>query len=708
MKKTLVALLAVFVFASQSHAQVSFRSTRVSSSPNGNLVIKPATEFGGEPFAKVWYAKNVNMGQFMGYMQQAGKDLGIKQNGLFMMAGPMLSRAVPMNQSGHDEMKGVLWYLVTKPESSFASVSFQKVADEKEFHKIVLQQSQRYGDMAKLTGGDDKYAVRVSFKNVSFSSVGTDPSKLSKGEKGTGVRLGVAISISSDGSSPNIKEISPDAMKQMQIDIPDQVTYYRFYDGVMYTSSAPALNEAKLPKLGDVKISRENSQQDIFADVDFTKIPKDLKETAWNTFRTQAGTYLQKYDNEADEEYSIRRAFGEGRMDLVKAAIFDIDHAKFAFRAASGDEPIQASLRIEARKGSELAGQLKDLNDQKGRLASLNNEQSPLLVSSTFTIPEWARKSLRSSFDAAKLKLSQSILDPSLQKSLADVFEPLQESIKDAKGDAAVALQGTMTDGIALVGAVRVNDAPRVADGLENLMAFRATVDATRGFDISTLSGITGLTNDAAATSSLKVISLSENAVRLPLGPEGTTIPVTLHITTVGTYVWFAIGNQDAKKHLQNSIQENINVPAGRRAAQPLLVRFELNKWLGADDADDDSTTFNRLPELALQQFERIMQGVLASAIRIGPKKKAAGKFTSYAAKALETGNGELELGVTSSDTHLNVDLTVDKGVAHIVMAQVIEAQNRMFSGMNFSIQQSTSKDGAKTIRLGPTPKLAK
>ncbi len=272
----------------------------------------------GRIVGKVWHTR-VNFSDSFKYMQQLREELEIESGPMIMMM-PGRVRMGPGGLSSPDdgrkiELKGTLFFLQTVPEPSLNNpISFELIGDQDEFRKYVQEQQSMFGPSAELIGGEDRYEVRV--KLGQFTSVQPAPNKDDggDGESTTEVRQTISIAISAGPSSGD----GPPANIKMPTSIS---TYYRFSDGIMYSSQSKALFTIDLPSRESMKLSTEEEASDMYADFDFREIPQELKTAFWNTVEASAATWLQRFDNEAIGDYSLRRSIGEGRLSLMKAAL---------------------------------------------------------------------------------------------------------------------------------------------------------------------------------------------------------------------------------------------------------------------------------------------------------------------------------------------------------------------------------------------------
>jgi hypothetical protein len=428
---------------------------------------KEEKEFDGRSIGRVWYSR-INAGQFFGYMEQVRKDLEIERSGIMMFTSPVsVGAAKLLAKPQGDEVKGMLLYLVTSPKAGFQQISFRNIKDESAFRQYVLQQKRRFGDSAELNGKGNKYSVTVKFGIVHS----TIPDRDETADQGETKKKTVVFSV---GVSTRVGVGASNPMPRMPTEM---TTYYRYSDGVIYEGQFEKLHDIKLPNSKTLQPSTEQASHDLFAEIDLAEIPAPMKELAWTTLQKQASVYLQRFDKENAADYSLRRAFGEGRLEMIKAGIFDLDRVQFRFSVAESDDtPIRANLRLTARDNSPLAKQLAMLNRETSRFSGLAAQDAPMVAVSTVRLPQWARDML-----AARVKSLRTDLEISLAEdvdSLLAVNELLavfDDTIQSAAGDAMVRLVGNATDGFRVHGGLRVADSRKLARSIEMLLNRQAT-----------------------------------------------------------------------------------------------------------------------------------------------------------------------------------------------------------------------------------------
>ncbi|MFN9720113.1 MAG: hypothetical protein ACK58L_15550, partial [Planctomycetota bacterium] len=239
----------------------------------------PATEpiATGRVFGKVWHT-NVRMEDGFRYMGRVREELGIPSSPvMMMMTGRMDLGPGRIRQAGGDaaqvEMKGTLFFLQLTPEVSLNNpISFELVEDLDTFTQIVADQKASLGDAAEMIGSDDRYEVKLDFEKLTKGFTPPAPADGNEGPRQT-KSISIVISSSATADGADGGPIAPP--KTMS-------TFYRYVDGVMYSSRANALFSIDLPTKENLRLSDEDAGHDVFADLDLTQIPADMKNTFWS------------------------------------------------------------------------------------------------------------------------------------------------------------------------------------------------------------------------------------------------------------------------------------------------------------------------------------------------------------------------------------------------------------------------------------------
>lgn len=678
--------LALAVLVSAVIATASMAQDETLVAPEGRIV------------GKVWHT-NVRFDKSFEYMQKVREELEIPQSPLMMVmqpAGVNLSSGLPGRGDREVEMKGTLIFLQTRPTISLADqIGFELIGRPEDFEACVREHVAMMGPAAELIGADDRYEVRLDFSKLMSApplpADGNASSDAGSGGKPGERRQVIALAVTSDvsigSSDPNAKRELPKSIS----------TYYRCVDGIVYSSRTAALHHIELPTRDSLKLSDDEAAHDLFADFDLREIPQDLKRVFWSAVESQASVFLQRFDNEAAGDYSLRRAIAEGRLELLKSALFDIDRAWFTLNLSPDDvQPIKAKLRIQARENSPLAATLESLGNARSQLGMLQDEQSPLVISGTLSVPESMQPFAGAVVNSLSVKLKELLSSTTGADILVDdLMEPLQASAESGVIDAAVSLRGDAVTGIVPCGGIRIDNA-------EQFLSSVASVLQIAGAD----SGV-AVIHDRIGD--YQMVTIRRDAATLP--GQSAPVSVQLNLAATGSWLWMTVGGERGVETLEELVTHQEQATSRDGESVPLLIRFRLDKLLG-----DTADPLSQVPSHLMTELERWIghRTTPKMSISINGKQSqpatdpATTDFTSYARKVFQPENSELELKVRTASRELIADVSVGTALVKFGIAQFLDSQSRMFKGMNFDfavpegdVQARGTRQGSMQFRIG-------
>lgn len=630
----------------------------------------------GRVIGRLWHSK-VNSMSMMNYMQGVGQEIGLKQSPIMMFAGGMGTGASMLGNDRQADLKGTLIFLETSPTPGTPRfISFRKVKDQAEFEKFVRSESSRLGPMGELIGADDRYEVKMNLSRIpiALNEAGDEPADGEPRQFRIEIRSEVRL-----GDGPQRAEDVP---------LPDSIsTFYRYQDGIMYSGQMKSLHFIDLPAADSMLPDDKFEGSDLHGVFDLAEVPQKLKQLLWLSIKGETETWMQRFDNEATGDHALRHVLGQGRLELLKAAMFDVDTAEFSVRFPGEEETaVKASVRVEARKDSRLADTLRQMNRTPSRLGVLREESSPFVLSTTLDLPEWGQPMATQFVNSLKTKMQEAASDESVNQLIEDLFAPVLQATADRDLDAAVRMEGDFESGMVLSGGVRLPDAEQFQTTLETLLLLQSG---------------DGLSAGRTKLGDLDAITVSLDSVQPFFAKSG--VPVQIVFAGRGSYLWFAAGADNAADVLQSQLESESQVLDSQVRAMPLMVRMKLSQWFG-----EEQSGVSTLPSQLVDAVERGMadlfspmfgMSVNVNGSNIVPRKAA---FTGYARKLLKPETGDFEVRLETMGRSLSLNAEVGTGVAKFLVAQYAAAQNQMFSGLNFSFDGGDVQGGAiRSIRIG-------
>ncbi len=645
----------------------------------------------GRIIGKVWYTK-VRPEDSFAWMQKVREDLQMPQPPILVnavgrsMSGLMGTRvfrskpAAPGQPAETPERKlsGVLFVLETRPEVTLQNpVSFELCESREQFTELVQEQHSMMGPMGELEGAEDQYTLTLNLRKFTAPQPAPMPGDKEQVTTSVSVVIAVGPSATPGGAPP---QIAPTAIK----------TYYRYHDGMMYSSRSNALFSLTLPERKSLELDDENAGLDLFADFDLSQIPADFRQAFRGALESQVSVFLQRFDNEDAGQYALRRVLAEGRLELLKSALFDIDRARFSLQLSPAPgQPVISRLRVQARPGTPLASGLALISSRSSQLSSLHDDRSPLLVAGTLAIPELLRPFASAVVQSAALRLKETSGDsPSAPVIIEDLTQSLQQTIDSGVLDAAVCLRGTVKDGLVPCAALRLESAETFLNALDLLLQITGARDY-----VTVRQGTAG---------NYRMLSISAEDTPVPFA--NGSLPLQLHLAATGSWLWMTLGEDRAIAQLKELTAASEESLSQNGRAVPLRIRMNLDGWLG-----DAADPLSEVPARWLQTLERWLQVTTAPKIAFSvngqaPESSPAGtdKFNSFASKALTPGDAGLDFSVRTADSELLVEAEFGRGLARLAVAQFLDAQSRMFEGVKLQFSTGDGKGNIKLQLGGP------
>ena len=661
----------------------------------------------GRIVGKVWHTR-IDFAQSFQFMRSVSEELGIPQSPLIMMGGPgrigmamntlqgpgavRLPKTTTSGSSAVAEtvdVKGTLFLLQTLPTVNLDNpVSFRFIGSDDEFLKAVTEAKNQMGAAAELIGEGHFYEVKVDFSKLMSSSQVTqsEPGEDGDAPKQTQTfSIVISSKIETSDADPNSDAAAP-APPSMPTSMS---TYYRYVDGIMYSCRSSILEHIDLPNRESLKLNDEEAANDLYADFDLTEVPTELKRVFWSAVESQAGVFLQRFDNEAEGDYSLRRAMSEGRLEILRAIMFDVDRARFSLVLPKGDsDAITARLKVSARDNSLLAATLSELGRNPSQLKVLQDDESALVVASSLSLPDFLKPFGSAFVNSLGMKLRQATSElPAADFLIDGMMEPLTATMMSGRMDSAFCLRGTVESGLVPCAGLRLEDAESF---LSSLQTFQQVIKASDHVHVST-----------DKIGDFELMSLHVDNAWIPIA--GQTIPLQVNVCATGAWVWITVGGERSVEMLRDLVQNSETNVAANGQAVPLLIRFRLNQWLG-----EGADSLSQIPQQTLMAFEQWLSNTTrpkmsfsingsSVAAEIGGDKA---DFTSYAAKALHPESSEFELRVRSADRELVVDARAGMDLVRFAVAQFLHSQSQMFKEFDFQTMAPGDGNSSRTFRI--------
>jgi hypothetical protein len=457
----------------------------------------------------------------------------------------------------------------------------------------------------------------------------------------------------------------------------------------MYACRSSILQHIELPNRESLKLNDEEMANDLYADFDLTEVPEEFKRIFWSAVESQAGVFLQRFDNEEEGDYSLRRVMSEGRLEILRAIMFDVDRARFSLVLPKvATDPITARLNVSARDSSLLAATLAELGRNPSQLNVLHDDESALVVASSLSLPDFLKPFGAAFVDSLGMKLRQATSElPAADFLIDGMMEPLTATMTSGRMDSAFCLRGTVESGLVPCAGLRLENAESF---LSSLQTFLQVIEGSDHLHVST-----------DKIGEFELMSLHVDDAWIPIA--GQTIPLQVNVCATGSWVWMTAGGEQSVEMLRDLVHNSESNVAANGQAVPLLIRFRLNQWLG-----EGTDSLSRIPQQALMAFERWLSQATRPKMSISINGSSvpaeAGvdgpEFTSYAAKSLHPENSEFELRVRSADREVVVDVRAGMDLIRFAVAQFLHSQSQMFKGVDFQMVAPGGGKSSGTFRI--------
>ena len=661
----------------------------------------------GRVVGKVWHTR-VDFAQSFQFMRSVSEELGIPQSPLIMMGGPgrigmamntlrgpgavrapQVTTADSAAEPEIVDVKGTLFLLQTIPTVNLENyVSFRLIGSDDEFLKAVTEAKNQMGAAAELIGEGHFYEVKVNFSNLMAHPQIAQSESGEDGEAPKQTRtFSIVISsrIESSDADPDSEAAAP-ALPSMPISMS---TYYRYADGIMFECRSSILEHIDLPNRESLKLNDDEAANDLYADFDLTEVPAELKRVFWSAVESQAGVFLQRFDNEAEGDYSLRRVLSEGRLEILRAIMFDVDRARFSLVLPKVEsDPITARLNVSARDNSLLAATLAELGRNPSQLKVLQDDESALVIASSLSQPDFLKPFGSAFVNSLGMKLRQATSElPSADFLIDGMMEPLTATMTSGRMDSAFCLRGTVESGLVPCAGLRLENAESF---LSSLQTFLQVIKASDHVQVST-----------DKIGDFELMSLHVDNARIPVA--GQTIPLQVNVCATGSWVWITVGGERSVAMLRELVQNSETNVAANGQAVPLLIRFRLNQWLG-----EGTDSLSQIPQQTLMAFEQWLSHATRPKMSISVNGSSVpaevgfdkAEFTSYAAKALHPESSEFELRVRSADRELVVDARAGTDLVRFAVAQFLHSQSQMFKGIDFQMMAPGGGKSSGSFRI--------
>jgi len=352
--------------------------------------------------------------------------------------------------------------------------------------------------------------------------------------------------------------------------------------------------------------ARLSAEYDIAASLLIKTIPIGLKTTALLLFKNQAIASLQQRDDEPESVYRLRRANGEGWVDLIDKVMTQGEQATIGARMVGPDQQAYIDLEIAGTRDSKLAKLFENMAGKRTYFNNLLSNPSTFTMSSSWVLDEKQRKLMAMFFDAAERDLGIQIAKEELAglpKLVSPIFKTFKTTADVGHLDAFAQMTGTEQGGFALLAGVKLANSRELPNQLTDILQFLIE-NPPSGNDL-----ITQFELSFDAIDSFPVHRLSITPDEAGIRMFGTEPHLYVYATPQA--VWVAFGGEAAYEALKSAI-ESVATPTDPKQSRnriPFQFITHFKNWLTVTNENDpDAVRFTERANAAFESGDDAMK----------------------------------------------------------------------------------------------------
>ena len=345
--------------------------------------------------------------------------------------------------------------------------------------------------------------------------------------------------------------------------------------------------------------SRLSAQYDLAVSCMIKSIPSGLKTIALEAYKSQVTADLQQRDDEPESVYRLRRANGEGWIDLLDKVVNQGEEITLGGRMEPEQKLAHIDFEIAGTKDSKLAKLFQNMAGKRTYFGNLLTNPSTFSMSISWLLEENQRQLFVKYFDAAQRDLgkgSETNDASNLLKIVDPLFKTLMTTADVGHLDAVAQLTGTEKGSFVLLAGVKLATSRNLPAQFEELL--QHLVDNPQD-------------NELIQKLELGFDAIDSYSVhRLPINPPDAggqrMFGETSHLYVYASpqAVWFSFGGDSALDTLKQAIATTAepNPPQQSRNRVPFQFITHAKNWLTVADTDDPNSV--EFTERAQASFE--------------------------------------------------------------------------------------------------------
>ena len=345
--------------------------------------------------------------------------------------------------------------------------------------------------------------------------------------------------------------------------------------------------------------SRLSTQHDVAVSFLIKSIPIGLKTVAMAALKSQMLADLQQRDNEPESAYRLRRASGEGWVEMLDKIANQGEEFTIGGRIDPETKLGRVDIEIAGTGDSKLAKLFQNMTGKRTYFGNLLVNPATFTMSSSWQLDESQRKLLGTYFEAAERDLTKNAdkeTGADLAKIVAPLFKTLQTSADVGHLDAFAQLTGSDQESFVLTGGIKLANSRNLPTQLMELVEYFKSVSTD---------------NELLMKLELGMDSIDSFPVhRLPIdvpdapGQRMFGKSAQLYLYASSQAVWFVFGGESALTSLRDALATVAQPQAPQEARNRVPFQFitHAKNWLSVGDTENpNAVIFN---ERAQASFE--------------------------------------------------------------------------------------------------------
>lgn len=333
--------------------------------------------------------------------------------------------------------------------------------------------------------------------------------------------------------------------------------------------------------------SRLSTQYDLAISCLIKSIPIGLKTLALEGVKSQLIADLQQRDGEPESAYRLRRASGEGWVDVLDKVVNQGEEITIGGKIDPETKAGRIEFEVAGTNDSKLAKLFQNMAGKRSYFGNLMDNPSTFTMSVSWQLEENQRKLLFTYFEAAQRDLLKNV-GPEMANELGKIVDPLFKNLLTSADvghlDGLAQLVGSGEGNFALLGGVKLATSKKMPDQIAELLAFVKSNNS--GEDASRTEVIERLELSADSIDSFPVHRL-EISPPDEMGQRLFGETAYLYLYASPNALWAAFGGETALNSLREAVASVAAPPSQQQGKNrvPFLFVTHAKNWLPVNES---------------------------------------------------------------------------------------------------------------------------